>query len=48
MRLSYDRSELLELMKDFHLLTGIRIVLFDPNFTALLSYPPEDCAFCRG
>ena len=36
-----------ELMKDFFLLTGIRIVLFDQNYHELLSYPDTHCRFCQ-
>ncbi len=47
MKLEFDEKELLQLMKDFHILTNIRIVLFDDEYQELLSYPGEDCAFCR-
>ncbi|MCD8149142.1 MAG: PocR ligand-binding domain-containing protein [Clostridiales bacterium] len=47
MRLVFDRDQLLQLMKDFHILTGIRIVLFDDEYQELLSYPGNDCAFCH-
>lgn len=47
MKLEFDREQLLELMKDFHILTGIRIVLFDDEYQELLSYPQNDCQFCH-
>ncbi|MCD8230257.1 MAG: PocR ligand-binding domain-containing protein [Clostridiales bacterium] len=47
MRLEFDSNRLLQLMKDFHILTGIRIVLFDDEYQELLSYPGKDCAFCH-
>jgi len=47
MRLEFDSNQLLQLMKDFHILTGIRIVLFDDEYQELLSYPGSDCAFCH-
>ena len=39
MNLEYNEMELHELMKDFYVLTGIRIVLFDLDYNELLSYP---------
>ncbi|MCD8217374.1 MAG: PocR ligand-binding domain-containing protein [Clostridiales bacterium] len=47
MRLEFDSDQLLQLMKDFHILTGIRIVLFDDEYQELLSYPGNDCTFCH-
>lgn len=44
--LNFDRDSLLELMKDFHLLTEIKIALFDANGNEILSYPENHCAFC--
>lgn len=46
MKLDFNQEQLLELMKDFYTLTGIRIVLFDDEYEELLSYPASDCAFC--
>lgn len=46
MRLDFNEIQLLELMKDFYTLTGIRMVLFDDEYQQLLSYPAKDCAFC--
>lgn len=47
MKLEFNEHQLLELMKDFYTLTGIRIVLFDDEYEELLSYPSSDCAFCK-
>lgn len=47
MKLEFNQKQLLALMKDFYVLTGIRMVLFDDEYHALLSYPTTDCAFCR-
>ena len=41
----YNR-ELLELLKNFYILTGIRIVLFDEDYNELLSYPEGNTGFC--
>ena len=46
MKLRFDREQLTALMKDFYLLSGIRIVLFDDEFSELLSYPETHCTFC--
>lgn len=47
MKLEFNKDQLFELMKDFHILTGIRIVLFDDEYQELLSYPHQDCGFCH-
>ena len=44
--LSFNAQMLLELMKDFYLLTGIRIVIFDNEYNEILSYPDSHCNFC--
>lgn len=46
MKLEFNENKLLELMKDFYILTGIRMVLFDDEYHELLSYPERDCTFC--
>lgn len=47
MKLEFSREQLLELMRDFHTLSGLRIVLFDDEYQELLSYPEQPCKFCR-
>ena len=47
MKPDLNQPELEQLMKDFHLLTGIRIVLFDNEYHELLAWPASDCAFCQ-
>lgn len=47
MKLEFNENELENLMKDFYLLTGIRIVLFDTAYQELFSYPKHHCAFCQ-
>ena len=44
--LNLNKDSLLELMKDFHLLTGVKIALFDSDGNEILSYPENHCAFC--
>ena len=46
MTLSLNRESLLSLMKDFFLLTGFKIALFDASGNEILSYPEKHCAFC--
>ncbi len=47
MKLEFNHQQLLALMKDFHTLSGIRMVLFDDEYRELLAYPEEPCSFCR-
>ncbi|MBQ8408372.1 MAG: PocR ligand-binding domain-containing protein [Clostridia bacterium] len=46
MALLFQDNALLELMQDFYVLTGMRIVLYDENFVKLASYPSRREAFC--
>lgn len=46
MTLNLNKDSLLDLMKNFNLLTGIKIALFDANGNEVLSYPEGHCAFC--
>lgn len=46
MTLNLNKDSLMDLMKDFYLLTGIKIALFDVNGNEILSYPEKHCAFC--
>ena len=44
--LNLKSKEILDLMRDFYTLTGIRIVIFDSEFCELLSWPEQHCPFC--
>lgn len=46
MALTLYNQELLELMKQFYILTGIRPVLFDDNYNEIISYPTDGSPFC--
>ena len=46
MALIFRDTELLELMQDFHILTGMRLVLFDENCHELVAYPEGWDMFC--
>lgn len=43
----FDLEKLLEVLKDFHRITSIRIAVFDEQFRELIAYPEERPAFCR-
>ncbi len=40
-------KEFTELLENFYTLTGIRVVLFDENYTELVSYPSGKTTFCN-
>lgn len=44
--LNLKKDDLLELMKNFNTLTGIKIALFDAEGNEILSYPDKHCPFC--
>lgn len=45
--LTLNRTSLLELMQDFYILTGIRIVIFDSSYQEVLAWPQSHCSFCQ-
>lgn len=45
--LNMNKTSLLELMQDFYLLTGIRIVIFSSTFHEILAWPQSRCDFCK-
>ncbi len=47
MPLLFRDAELMELMQDFYVLTGIRTVLFDSDFIELAAYPKGEHSFCH-
>lgn len=47
MPLMIKSKDMLELMKNFYILTGLRLVLFDENYNEIMSYPAERSPFCR-
>lgn len=42
-----DAVELEALLKDFYLLTGIKIVVFDTDYRELIACPSSHCLFCQ-
>ncbi len=47
MDIRFNRRDLEELLKDFYILTGMRIVLFDTEHNELAAFPNTDCRFCK-
>ena len=45
--LNLNQTLLLELMQDFYILTGIRIVIFDSTYHEILAWPASHCPFCQ-
>lgn len=46
MDFSYDKEQLLSLMREFYTLTRIKIVICDNQLRTLAEVPEENCAFC--
>ena len=42
-----DTEQITKLLKSFHTVTGIKVVVFDPMFNEILAYPEQSCEFCR-
>lgn len=47
MELKINFEKLDDIMRAFHSLTKIKIVVFDDEHNQIRSYPENDCAFCR-
>ena len=47
MPLKLNNSELYELMENFYVLTGMRIVIFDEKYKEVLAYPENPSPFCH-
>ncbi|MDR3552582.1 MAG: PocR ligand-binding domain-containing protein [Clostridia bacterium] len=46
MALKINSTRLMELLKDFYLLSGVRIVIFDDECREILSYPQQPMEYC--
>lgn len=42
-----NTKELLSLLKDFYLLTRIKIVIFDTEYEEIIAYPDSHCSYCK-
>ena len=47
MEILFNDLELIELMKDFYVLTGIKIAFFDASQNEILAYPKGENTFCH-
>lgn len=47
MKLDINSQQLLNLIKSFYDLSGIKIAIYDNYFKEILSYPPENSDFCK-
>lgn len=47
MNLDVNKQELESILKHFHILTGIRIVLYDSRYQKIMAYPESNCRFCQ-
>ena len=47
MSLRTDNRQLIEILQDFHTLTGIKIAIFDDNRREILNYPAGHCDLCK-
>lgn len=45
--MEYDSKKLYELLKDFYLLTGIKICIYDKNENEIAYYPEKHSGFCK-
>ena len=45
--LRLNLNSLEKVLKDFYVLTNIKISIFDTNYNEIVSYPKDHCAFCK-
>lgn len=46
MNFIYNHDKLLDLMKNFHIITGIKTVVYDHELKTIAAFPYKECAFC--
>ena len=46
-KIRVDAKKMEDLLRDFYLITGIRIVVFDDNFEKIAEYPGDHCGYCK-
>ncbi|CUH96612.1 hypothetical protein P22_2702 [Propionispora sp. 2/2-37] len=46
MSLGYKAEQLYEVMRNFHVITGIRMVIFDDEYNEITAYPETHCPVC--
>lgn len=47
MNIVYDNDKLLGLLKDFHLVTKVRVGVFDCNYREVMAWPAHHSGFCK-
>ncbi len=47
MNLIFNSSELTEVLKNFNILTNLRITIFDSDFNEIISYPESSSSYCE-
>ena len=47
MNIVYDTEKLLSLLKDFHLVTKVRVGVYDCNYREILAWPERHSGFCK-
>lgn len=46
-KIRVDAKKMEDLLRNFYLITGIRIVVFDDNFEKIAEYPGNHCGYCK-
>ncbi|MCR5078537.1 MAG: PocR ligand-binding domain-containing protein [Bacilli bacterium] len=47
MNITYDKESLRKLLKDFYLISGIKLSVFDTEFKPVVEYPEDPAPFCK-
>ena len=47
MNLNFNKDKLYKLLRSFYILSGIRIVIYDIDYNEVISYPPNNCSYCK-
>ncbi|MBQ4254470.1 MAG: PocR ligand-binding domain-containing protein [Bacilli bacterium] len=47
MNIQYDKDGLRKLLKDFYLISGIKLAVFDTDFKPVVEYPEKAAPFCQ-
>ena len=47
MTIKFDAGKIKELMESFYITSGVRFVLFDSDYNEIISFPEDNCEFCK-
>ena len=47
MNLNFNKNKLYKLLRSFYILSGVRIVIYDIYYNEVISYPPNNCSYCK-